>query len=94
MDFNDTPEEAAWRKEVRDFLDKEYPDEFRGRGARRGPSTSDGGEDTGEGLFRDASKKSTPLDRWRSALATRGWVAPAWPRSTAARALTRRSSSF
>ena len=26
MDFGDTPEEAQWRKEVRDFLEKEYPD--------------------------------------------------------------------
>ena len=82
MDFNDTAEEAAWRKEVRDFLEKEYPDEFRGRGPRRGARTeADGdGDDSGEGLFRDSSKQSTPLDRWRGALSTRGWVAPAWPK--------------
>jgi alkylation response protein AidB-like acyl-CoA dehydrogenase len=81
MDFNDTPEEAAWRKEVRDFLEKEYPDEFRGRGPLRGPGGGGGdGEDTGEGLFRDSSKKSSPLDRWRASLSSRGWVAPAWPK--------------
>jgi alkylation response protein AidB-like acyl-CoA dehydrogenase len=80
MDFNDTPEEAAWRKEVREFLENEYPDEFRGRGPRRGPGAATEERDPGEGLFRDSSKKSTPLDRWRSALASRGWVAPAWPK--------------
>jgi alkylation response protein AidB-like acyl-CoA dehydrogenase len=80
MDFNDTPEEAAWRKEVRDFLEKEYPDEFRGRGPRRGGGGGGDGEDSGEGLFRDSSKQSTPLDRWRGALSSRGWVAPAWPK--------------
>ena len=72
MEFSDTPEEAAWRKEVRDFLEKEYPPEFK-RGGR-------GERDEGEGLFRDRSKQSSPLDRWRSALTARGWVAPAWPK--------------
>ena len=36
--------------------------------------------DPGEGLFRDATKQSTPLDRWRASLSSRGWVAPAWPK--------------
>ena len=36
MEFNDSPEEAAWRKEVHDFLEKEFPPEFRGRAPRRG----------------------------------------------------------
>jgi alkylation response protein AidB-like acyl-CoA dehydrogenase len=80
MDFKDNVEEAAWRKEVRDFLEKEYPEEFRGRGGRRTPGAGGDGEDTGEGLFRDPTKKSNPLDRWRTALASRGWVAPAWPK--------------
>ncbi|HXK32415.1 MAG TPA: acyl-CoA dehydrogenase family protein [Dehalococcoidia bacterium] len=75
MDFNDTPEEAAWRKEVRDFLEKEYPPELRGLGGGRR-----GGNDEGEGLFRDRSKEGDPIKRWRSALASRGWVAPAWPK--------------
>jgi len=80
MDFNDSPEEAVWRKEVRDFLEKEYPDEFRGRGPRRGPGARTDEQDAGEGLFRDKAKESDPLKRWRAALSSRGWVAPAWPK--------------
>ena len=72
MDFKDTPDEAAWRQEVRDFLDKEYPSEFRGGGR--------GMREEGEGLFRDRNKEGNPIKRWRSALSSRGWVAPAWPK--------------
>jgi alkylation response protein AidB-like acyl-CoA dehydrogenase len=65
MDFGDTPEEAIWRKEVRDFLEKEYPKELSGRGEERS-------------LFARGDE-GNPLKRWRAALASRGWVAPAWP---------------
>jgi alkylation response protein AidB-like acyl-CoA dehydrogenase len=76
MDFYDSPEEAAWRKEVRDFLEKEYPREFRPGGGR----SDAGARDEGEGLFRDRAKEGDPLKRWRAALSSRGWVAPAWPK--------------
>jgi alkylation response protein AidB-like acyl-CoA dehydrogenase len=88
MEFNDSPEEAAWRKEVRDFLDKEYPAEFKARGPRvRGmapppPADGNGGsstDDVTEGLFR-GPKESDPMKRWRKSLSSRGWVAPAWPK--------------
>jgi alkylation response protein AidB-like acyl-CoA dehydrogenase len=82
MDFNDTPEEATWRKEVRDFLDKEYPDEFRGRTRTRGAGGGGGGgggAEEGEGLFRGPNE-GDPMKRWRKALSSRGWVAPAWPK--------------
>ena len=35
MDFRDTPEEAAFRQEVRGFLKKELPERFRGIGRQR-----------------------------------------------------------
>jgi alkylation response protein AidB-like acyl-CoA dehydrogenase len=83
MDFNDTPEEATWRKEVRDFLEKEYPPEFRGRtrtrGAGGGSGGGGGGAEEGEGLFRGPNE-GDPMKRWRKALSSRGWVAPAWPK--------------
>ena len=83
MEFNDSPEEAAWRTEVHDFLEKEFPPEFRGRGPRRGPAAaaaSEGeGPSEGEGLFRGPNE-GDPMKRWRSALSSRGWVAPAWPK--------------
>ena len=83
MEFNDSPEEAAWRTEVHDFLEKEFPPEFRGRGPRRGPAAtaaSEGeGPSEGEGLFRGPNE-GDPMKRWRHALTSRGWVAPAWPK--------------
>ena len=82
MEFNDSPEEAAWRKEVHDFLEKEYPPEFQGRGPRRGGGAAAGagaGDETGEGLFRGPNE-GDPMKRWRAALSSRGWVAPAWPK--------------
>ena len=66
MEFNDSPEEAAWRKEVHDFLDKEFPPEFRGRAPRRGPGGGGGGEGggssaEGEGLFRGPDEGAAQL---------------------------------
>src|SRR5438552_1953400 len=73
MDFNDTPDEAAWRREVRGFLEKEHPAEMRRAGGGRGASAEEGG------LFRSGNE-GEPMKRWRSALSSRGWVAPAWPK--------------
>ena len=71
MEFHDTADEAQWRKEVRDFLDKEYPADLKsGRG---------GGGNEGEGLFRGPNESSA-MKQWRAALGSRGWVAPAWPK--------------
>ncbi|GAB4320312.1 MAG: acyl-CoA dehydrogenase family protein [Dehalococcoidia bacterium] len=62
MQFTDTPGEAAWRNEVRQFIQNELPEELRGSG----------------GLFNETA--GAPWDAWRRALASRGWIAPAWPR--------------
>jgi alkylation response protein AidB-like acyl-CoA dehydrogenase len=82
MDFNDNAEEAAFRTEVRQFLEKEYPPELAGRGVRGGrrapAADGDGEQSEGEGLFR--ASESPPLTRWRESLTSRGWVAPAWPK--------------
>ncbi|MCH8850163.1 MAG: acyl-CoA dehydrogenase family protein [Chloroflexi bacterium] len=67
MDFRDSPEDAAFRKEVQAFVAKELPDEFRGR-VRIGSSYEGGG------WGRDAGKL------WQRKLAERGWMAPAWPK--------------
>ncbi len=64
MDFKDSPEEAAFRSEVREFLDKELTPEF------RQPDEAVLGVGVGE----DPNDKE-----WLKRLATRGWVAPAWP---------------
>ncbi len=65
MDFQDTPEDAAFRREVREFLDKELPPDM------RAPDEMTLGVGVGE----------DPRDmEWLKQLATRGWVAPSWPK--------------
>ena len=66
MDFRDSPEEAAFRKEVRAFLHQELTPDL------RQPDEAILGVGTGE----------NPTDKaWLKKLATRGWVAPAWPKA-------------
>jgi alkylation response protein AidB-like acyl-CoA dehydrogenase len=73
MDFGDSPQEAAFRQEVRDFIKKELPSELNRRG-------------TGGAMFGGGSGRFTNPDYWKSLgawlkkLDARGWVAPAWPK--------------
>jgi alkylation response protein AidB-like acyl-CoA dehydrogenase len=73
MDFHDTPAEAAFRNEVRDFIARELPEALR-RGAGRGAAF--GG---GSGRFSDPDYLRA-LKGWLDKLAARGWTAPAWPK--------------
>ena len=66
MDFRDSPEDAAFRQEVRDFLAAELS-----KGPGSGAADDDrlrGGVDR-YGVYRD----------WMKKLARKGWIAPAWP---------------
>ena len=65
MEFQDSPELAEFRAEVLEFLEQELTDEF------RQPDEAVMGVGVGE----DPSDKE-----WLKKLATRGWVAPAWPK--------------
>jgi len=65
MEFGDTPQESVWRTEVRDFLTHEYT-------AGRGEDGSVEG-----GLF----DRGDWMKAWRTRVAAKGWVAPAWPKS-------------
>lgn len=81
MDWEDTPEEAAFRDEVRAFIRDRFPPEYR-------PDT-----ETEQSLEpEDVWGYNWPVDRvsddavrrdaagqWASALAERGWIAPQWP---------------
>ena len=67
MDFKDSPEEGAFRREVRDFIQTECPPEL--KTARRAA-----------GFGFDVSDRAAAMETWRKKLAARGWVAPAWPK--------------
>ncbi len=67
MQFRDSPEEAAFRQEVRSFIETECPPELKGS-TRRGAGYGEGGT------------VSEAMRTWRRKLASRGWIAPAWPK--------------
>ena len=84
MKLNDTPEEAAWRDEVRQFLDKELPDRLR---LRSRLNVGEGGVPPDEVEGRPEARAGGANFRlegglfgeWRQKLADRGWIAPGWP---------------
>ena len=65
MDFRDTAEDAAFRDDVREFLAREMPADMRAQ------------DDTVLGV--GTGEDPRDMD-WLKKLATRGWVAPAWPK--------------
>ncbi len=77
MDFRDTPQEAAFREEVRDFIAKECPPEL------RSPEGGEWGMLSGEG--RPMSERRR---QWRKKLLEKGWIAPAWPKEYGGGGLT------
>ena len=65
INLGDSPKEAAWRKEVRAFIDNEAPAALKS------------GADQGEGaLF----GRMGAIKEWREKVAKKGWIAPAWPK--------------
>jgi alkylation response protein AidB-like acyl-CoA dehydrogenase len=63
MDLNLSPEDQAFRDEVRRFLDENLSEDLREAGAKTG------------GVFADFAAGL----RWHKVLAGRGWSAPSWP---------------
>ncbi|MDE3094382.1 MAG: acyl-CoA dehydrogenase family protein [Chloroflexota bacterium] len=75
MDFHDTPEEAAFRREVRAFIAAECPPGISRRGF--GAMFGGGGWDD----IRLGTDEYRRLNaEWAKKLADRGWIAPAWPK--------------
>ena len=79
MDFRDSPREAAFRQEVRDFIQREVPSELTHRHSDWGLWAG------GAGFF---ARGLDAVAAWRRKLATRGWVAPAWPKEFGGAGLT------
>ncbi len=64
MDFRDTPDMATFREEVRLFLKQELPEGWGGDG------------DMMEAMMGGDER----IRAWMKKLASRGWIAPAWPK--------------
>src|SRR5581483_4363209 len=91
MRLTDSPEEAAWRQTVRDFLEKELPPELRQSAAaarRGGQNPQFEGEEQGEVRGRPTTlqggegfrRASGPMAEWREKLRKNGWIVPSWPK--------------
>jgi alkylation response protein AidB-like acyl-CoA dehydrogenase len=78
MDWSDTPEQAAFRTQVRSFIEEHLPDYYRknyGQGHHVGPfSENFGGDRKSDDPVRRGS-----ADSWARSLADQRWVAPHWP---------------
>ncbi|MGE0597809.1 MAG: acyl-CoA dehydrogenase family protein [Dehalococcoidia bacterium] len=61
----DTEREAAWRKEVRDFINNEAP-----------AALKSGSEEGENSLF----GRMGAIKEWREKVAAKGWIAPSWPK--------------
>ncbi len=87
MRFEDTLEEAAWRDEVRGFISKELPEEFRKRSrlsnapfAGNETGNAAAGRPTAQAGGTGFRLQGGAMGEWREKLASKGWVAPAWPK--------------
>ena len=68
VDFADSPEQAAFRRDVETFFDQHFPNEL----------VADPNVDPRtEGRPRD---DADAMKKWRAALVEKGWIAPAWPK--------------
>ena len=67
MDFQDTPEEAGFRSQVRDFIEQNLPSDWT-------PPVG------GPGAIYDDPERAEFMKVWRKSLASRGWIAPHWPK--------------
>jgi alkylation response protein AidB-like acyl-CoA dehydrogenase len=79
MDFRDTVEEAAFRAEVRAFIQDNLPAFFKERGPEWGMFNTGRAERVVQG---------DEVRAWRRRLAARGWIAPAWPKEYGGAGLT------
>jgi alkylation response protein AidB-like acyl-CoA dehydrogenase len=80
VEWSDNPEQAAFRSEVRAFIESELPERYRPDG--EGPMAWSADRFSGDPERRQVS------DRWVEALAERGWIAPAWPEQYGGAGLT------
>lgn len=79
MEWNDTPEQAGFRVDVRDFLNARLPAMYRDPALRRhGESGLE--SDWQQDLHNGTEEEQQAAREWAAALSERGWGQPHWPR--------------
>ncbi len=81
MDWADTPEQATFRREVRDFIRERFPDNYPpDLDAEQSVEPEDipGYNWPADRVSPDPERRAAARE-WADALAERGWVAPHWP---------------
>ncbi len=82
MDWADTPEQAAFRREVRDFIRERFPSTYvpdLDSEQSIEPEDIPGYNWPADRVSDDPERREAAVD-WAAALAERGWVAPHWPK--------------
>ncbi|RLT35744.1 MAG: hypothetical protein DWI58_19370, partial [Chloroflexi bacterium] len=69
MDFADSPEQAVFRTEVESFFKQNFP-----------AALEVNDEDDPRTRMEAGGENSDALKQWRTALVSKGWIAPAWPK--------------
>src|SRR5262249_52079597 len=78
MDWADTAEQAAFRADVRKFIEDSLPEYYKKQAAEGGVLGGEGGWQT-DRFLGSPEAKAAALD-WEAKVAGRGWVAPHWPK--------------
>jgi alkylation response protein AidB-like acyl-CoA dehydrogenase len=81
MNWEDTPEEAAFREEVRGFVDGHFPAEYRPDPVAEHslePEDVWGYNWPADRMSEDPARRDGAR-KWAAALAERGWITPHWP---------------
>ena len=84
MDWNDSPEQAAFRAQVRSFIQQRLPARY--RDPARGTGLFEGGWQ--QDRKSDDPDARAAADGWAKALAEQGWIAPHWPQTYGGAGLT------
>ncbi len=78
MDWTDSPQQAEFRAQVREFLGGKLPELYRRQAEERRPRGLEG--DWQENLVHGTADEQVAAKAWAAALNERGWVAPHWPK--------------
>ncbi|MBM3139180.1 MAG: hypothetical protein FJZ92_02945 [Chloroflexi bacterium] len=80
MDWSDTPEQAAFRGEVREFIRNRLPGPYRGTLEEAANDAEELTAGWQADRKSDDGERRDMAIRWASALAEKGWIAPHWPK--------------